>query len=417
MYCRFCGTEISNQSQFCSACGKPQAPAKITATSGWPRILCCIIGVFFILGGVLPYLLQGNLETYRIFLASLYGKYPSPAAVAAINCFTQFSSSLTPVFWFFPSVLTLYTGLLLLKKGANPIVPLVICNVAHIASIIHSVLVNLAIYCVPTLVLSVFAGDAAIIAAGEKIIRAEPGLLYYYQGNAICRAVIAVFLIALSVVPIVLKIRYRTGTADKKTSISSAGGVVMMLSVSVLSVLGTSLSSDLGRAFFGQAALAANSAANAAFGTIRVAILLAFFAIIGIAVIFNRVRRWIIAIPTVGAIVLLGLVAIAISDLLMRELTVPANIITMATGEFRGLIIGSTVTLLAMFSWMSAVTRNNIPMWLQFALPLLLPILYIGIEMLVAVGLHINPGISVGLISIDALTILVSLFVHRRRKA
>ena len=119
MYCRFCGTEISNQSRFCSSCGKPQDLTKRPAENIWPTVLCYIIGILFIIGGVLPYLLQRDLAEYNVYISLLHTKYSSPTEIAAISCFTQFSSFLSPLFYFSSSVLAIYIGLLILKKESK----------------------------------------------------------------------------------------------------------------------------------------------------------------------------------------------------------------------------------------------------------------------------------------------------------
>ena len=107
MYCPFCRTEINNQSKFCGACGKAQISTNIVATSIWPKFFCYIIGALFIIGGILPYLLQGDLEEYNAYISSLYVQSTLPAEISAISCFRQFSSFLSPLFYFSSSIITI----------------------------------------------------------------------------------------------------------------------------------------------------------------------------------------------------------------------------------------------------------------------------------------------------------------------
>lgn len=416
MYCRFCGTEISNQSRFCSSCGKPQDAIKRPAIKIWPTVLCYIIGVLFVIGGVLPYLLQGDLLEYNAYISSLYTRYSSPAEIAAISCFTQFSSFLSPLFYFSSSVLAIYTGLLILKKSESA-TPAIACTIVHILSIIYSGVTNLLIYATPKFVLSLYTSEASIITAGEDIINSEPNMLYYYQGNAICRLIVSVILIALVVVFLFIKKRYLNATTNDNTNASSIGNVIMILSISVLSVVSTVLSTSLAGYYYGNYAVAANSVANLSFElNISFAVIFIFIIIISIAALFNRVKRWILAIPTISIIAILGIVAFLFSNILLQDLNTPAEVFALASNNFRGLIISSAVILIAMFYWFSSVSRNKIPMWLQIVFPLSLPIIYVGIEVITNIILHLNLGISCGLIGVALITVIISLLVNSNTK-
>lgn len=412
MYCRFCGTEISNQSRFCSSCGKPQDLTKRPAENIWPTVLCYIIGVLFLLGGVLPYLLQGDLAEYNDYISSLYTKYSSPTGISAISCFTRFSSFLSPLFYFSSSILAIYIGLLILKKESKPTVPAIACAVVHIVSIIYSGVINLLIYSAPKFVLSLYTSEASIITKGEDIINSEPNMLYYYQDNAISRLIISVVLIALAVIFLFIKKRYMNTATNNNTNTSSIGSIIMILSVSLLSVV-SGILSTLGVYRYGNYAVAATSVAKQVFNlNLSSVVIFAFVTIIGIAVFFTRIKRWILAIPTISIVAILGLVAFLISNVLLRDMETPAEIFDMALISLRGLIISSAVILIAMFYWFSSVSRNRIPMWMQIVLPLFLPIIYVVIEIITNVILNLNLGISYGSIGIALITVMVSLLVN-----
>lgn len=416
MYCRFCGTEISNQSRFCSSCGKPQDLPEKTAANIWPTVLCYIIGFLFIIGGILPYLLQENLEEYYYHLSLLYAKYHyAPTAFIAISCFTKFSSFLSPLFNFSSSVLAIYIGLLLIKKNQKSTVPVIVCSVVHILSIIYSGVINLLIYCAPTFVLSLYTNEHSIISTGAHIINSEPDMLYYYQDNAICRLIISVIVIALAIVFHFIKKRYMNTATNDNTNISSIGGIIMIMSISVLSVVSTVLSAYLVERYEN---LAGNSVANLSFDlNIRFAVIFMFIIVIGIAVLFTRIKQWILALPTISIITILGVVAFIFSNMLIKDLDTPEEIFGIASKNFIGLIISSAFILIAMFYWFSSISRNKIPMWLQIALPISLPIVYIGIEIISNITLHLNSGISSGMIVVALTTIIVSLVVSSNKQS
>lgn len=412
MYCRFCGTEISNQSRFCSSCGKPQDNKK-SAANIWSTVLCYIIGGLFVIGGVFPYLLQGGLAEYNAYISLLYTKYPSPNTISAISCFTQFSSFLSPLFYFSSSVLAIYIGLLILKKESKLTAQVIVCAIVHIVSIIYSGVINLLVYSAPQFVLSFYTNEESIITAGVDIINSEPDMLYYYQDNAICRLIISAILIALTVIFLFIKKRYmNTATNDNaNTNTSSIGNVIMILSISVLSVVSTVLSAFLAR-YYGDYAVAANSVANVYFGLkINFAVIFMFIIIISIAVLFTRIKRRILDIPTISIIAILGFVTLLFSNALIKDLDTPAEVFAIATNNFRGLIISSAVILIATFCWFSSVSRNKIPMWLQIVLPLSLPIIYVVIEVISNTIWHLNLSISCGSVGITLITVIVSLLV------
>lgn len=419
MYCRFCGTEISNQSRFCSSCEKPQDLPEKTAANIWPMVLCYIIGFLFIIGGILPYLLQENLEEYYYHLSLLYAKYNyAPTAISAISCFTKFSSFLSPLFNFSSSVLAIYIGLLLIKKNQKSAVPVIVCSVVHILSIIYSGVINLLIYCAPTFVLSLYTNEESIISTGAHIINSEPDMLYYYQDNAICRLIISVIVIALAIVFHFIKKRYMNTATNDNTNISSIGGIIMIMSISVLSVVSTVLSAYLVERY--ESYVAANSVANLSFDlNIRFAVIFMFIIVIGIAVLFTRIKQWILALPTISIITILGVVAFIFSNMnmLIKDLDNPEEIFEIASKNFIGLIISSAFILIAMFYWFSSISRNKIPMWLQIALPISLPIIYIGIEIISNITLHLNSGISSGMIVVALTTIIVSLVVSSNKQS
>lgn len=202
-------------------------------------------------------------------------------------------------------------------------------------------------------------------------------------------------------------------TTNDNTNASSIGNVIMILSISVLSVVSTVLSTSLAGYYYGNYAVAANSVANLSFElNISFAVIFIFIIIISIAALFNRVKRWILAIPTISIIAILGIVAFLFSNMLLQDLNTPAEVFALASNNFRGLIISSAVILIAMFYWFSSVSRNKIPMWLQIVFPLSLPIIYVGIEVITNIILHLNLGISCGLVSVALITVIISLLVN-----
>lgn len=412
MYCRFCGTEINEQANFCRICGKQQNATKKASTGS--AGLYYIIGVLFILGGILPYLLQGDQSAYSAFLSSVYSKY-SVDTISACSFLTHFASFLSPLFYFSSSLIAFYTGLVFIKKEAKPIVPVIICAASHILSILYFCVINLMLSVFPGTVISWFDKNPSTIAAGEELLKNEPDLLYFYQDIGLCRMIVSAVLIALAVTFIILHKQQKAAVPAQSRKIFSAGSIVMVLSVSLLSVVGSALTIFLTNRYIGNLAVAANSVATGAFHqNIRAIVIFAFIFIIGIAVIFSQAKRWLVAIPTVGIVAALGLVALLLCNVFIEDMNPPAELFSMAAHRFAGFIISAVFILIALFFWFSSVSGSKMPLWLQVVFPLSLPVIYSITEVFFVAVLHFNSGISFGIICISVITIVMSLFIRKK---
>lgn len=406
MLCPFCKTEINDNYKSCVSCGNSLNTTLNTSPNHVALFLRYLVGVLFIVGGFLPYLLLGDLYEYYTYFES-FG-YLGDRALAAASIFSKFSSFLSPFFYFSSSVLAIYTGLLIIKNSDTTVI-LLTCSLAHAVSIIYSGVINLLIFFFPRSVLSAYTSDPSVIDAGEEIIQSEPDLLYYYQDDAIRRLIISVALILFAFLLIFIKKRYMNHTAQKSIEVSSIGNILMILSLSLIAVI-SPITNSL-KSHYGIAVNYASSVAKSVYDlNISLIVIFLFIAIIGVSVIFTRVKRWIIMIPVVGIIVILGFIAFLFSNLFIQDFTADPVIFDITSIIFRGLIISSVVTLTAMFCWFSSASKNLIPKWLQIALPLSLPLIYICAE----VPLHSTPGISFGSISVSLITIILSLFVRTK---
>lgn len=410
MYCRFCGTEIENDAKFCSSCGKSQTVSQKPAVNILPSVLCYVIGGVFILLGILPYFLRGSVSEYNDFLIDFYREHFADS----ITPFTTFSNIFESFFSISSSVLSILVGLLLLKKASNITVPLIICAVMHMFSIVRSVAVYTIIYCFPKIALSLYINDERFIKSGIEVIREHPDIIYFSRDAAICRGVISVLVIALAIVMLFVK-KYLI-TKNKK--ISSAGSVAMILSLALMSNIGVAVAASLGGNFYGQSYAMAFSVAESTFYRyFSTTSIFLFFAVICIAVIFTGVKRWILSIPTVSVILILGIAAFLLSAFFVITLGTPVEVLELSVYRLKGMIVGYVAVLIAVFYWFGSVSKNRIPMWLQIALPASLPVIYISAEIVANLVMCLNLGFSLGIILISLITLPVSLFVCKKRKS
>ena len=409
MFCRFCGKEIKDQAKFCGFCGNSQELPKEPAAKKPINILNCVFGLLFILGGILPYLLPGDYEAYNYYISSLASR--SDVTYAAAVCFQKFYNFLAPLFYFSSSALSVYVGLQLIKRDQNLKLPLVFCFIVHILSVIFTGVVNLLVYFAPRFAVSLFTPNPSVLEAAEELIRSEPDLLSYYQDQAFRRLIISIVLIVLAL--IFLSSKKRSAVKDEKKP-SCIGGILMILSLALLSVIGNPLSA-LSMSIRGSSHLLSYSAAGQSMSlTISPAALYIFMVLMAIGVFFTRTKRWILTLSTAGAIGLLTLLVCLFARLLIEEDDLPASLFALTLSFFRGFTINSAAILIAMFCWFNALSRNRIPKWLQIALPVSVPILYVFGSPFAKESLYYQFGISFIVLFISLLTILLSLLVRSK---
>lgn len=412
MYCRFCGKEIKDQAKFCGFCGNPQELPKEPAVKNRPNILGCVFGLLFILGGILPYLLRGDYEAYNFYISSLASR--SDVTYAAFVGLRNFYNLLLPLFSFASSALSVYAGLLLIKGEPHIKRPLVFCFIVHILSVVYTGVVNLLVYCAPRFVVSLFSPNPSVLEAAEELIHSEPELLSYYQDQAFRRLIISIVLIVLALV--FLSNKKRSAAKDEKKS-ACLGGILMILSLALLSVIGSFVSSFSASAY-GSAALSAYSMAAQAFSMkISPVVIYLFLALMALGVFFTRGKRWILMLPTIGVIALSALGVCLFSKVLLRDFYISEEIFSMTLSFFRGFVINNAAVLIAIFCWFNTLARNRIPKWLQIALPVSVPIICIAVQLLMGALLHLRTGISFGVLFVSFLTILLSLLVDTKSKA
>ena len=411
MFCRFCGKEIKDQAKFCGFCGNSQELPKEPAAKKQSNILGCVFGLLFILGGILPYMLRGDHAAYNFYISSLASR--SDVTYTAFVGLRNFYNLLLPLFSFASSALSVYAGLLLIKGESHIKLPLVFCFIVHILSVVYTGVINLLVYCAPRFVVSLFTPNPSVLEAAEELIHSEPELLSYYQDQAFRRLIISIVLIVLALV--FLSNKKRSAVKDEKKS-ACLGGILMILSLALLSVIGSPLSM-LSVSIRGSSPLAAYSAAVQSLSlTVSPAVLYIFMMLMALGVFFTRIKRWILTLSTAGVIGLLTLLVCLFAKSLIVDDDLPASMFSMMLSFFRGFIINNAAILIAIFCWFNALSRNRVPKWLQIALPVSIPILYVFGNPFGRESLYYQFGISFIVLFISFLTILLSLLVGTNSK-
>ncbi len=410
MYCHHCGNNVPAGAAFCGFCGRPQN----TKAEGAKNILFYVFGAVFLLGGLLPYLIRGDSWAYGEYIIYVYKEYDySQKAMAAISALSSFVATFASLFFFASSALAFYAGLLLVKKERRYTTPVLLCAVLHGLSSLTTCIAYFLIHQFPQFVLSLYNADPEVISLGAAIMKARPTLLYPYQQQALLRLGISLVLVALSIVMVVCRKKWVSPLPADSRKPSTLGNPLMLLGIAALSVLQLPLT-NIKSQYFGNMSLAADSTANAVFGlNFSLLFLLAFFAVIAVAVIFPRTKRWIPAIPVVGGTLLLGAMALLLSPGLMEENTGPAELLALSLASLRGHIVSCTLILLAVFFWFQAVARNQLPTWLQILLPVAFPIVYAVTAIITNVVFYAR--LPLGIFLPCLVTTLLSLLVRTRQ--
>lgn len=411
MYCPFCGKELSGEYKFCNYCGAQLITPEQPKPNVWLKVLCCALGVILILCGIMPFLMQSDFAEYRHYLERFYSKqsFDTVLAASAIQSF----AALLPSFLYFPaSLLAVLAGLLLIKREKTSTFALLSCAAVNLVSIVSSFLSNLLVFAVPGAVISIYTNEEDAISAGVELIASDPRFLYYYQEEALRRIVFSVFAIAISLLFVLLKQKLAAGGALKESKLSSYGSVMMILSLSVLAFLKNNVSFYLISQFFGSDAMMAHSLANQPFSEyFKPVCIYLFILILAVSVLFHRVKRWILAIPTVSIVTLLGAVAFIATKPILVDAQIPSSMIPAVYNNLIASIISSVLIFIAVFFWFSSVSRSSIPAFLQFALPIAIPILAIAFEFLFKVLIRWATHIPFSIILIALITLLVSVLI------
>lgn len=408
MFCRFCGKELDNRAKFCSACGRPQSFVGSIKTDKLPTTVWYAVAILFILSGILPYLLQDDYNQYFRFLLSTGYSSEMHAVVLA---FGNFSSMFSFLFYFPSSFLTIFLGLLMLKKESNLNFPLMVCGVAHVVSAVYSIVLNLIIYCFPEFVISLFVNDSDAIEMGKEILKTEPKILYYYQNDALRRMVISVIFISLAILVVYLRRQYADETTDENNKTASVGSVAMIISISFLPILFSKVVVLFKYYFFGIMSDYINNQARACYNqNINHGIATLVFAlVICVAVLFTRIKWTTLSVCITGVFLIIGVLLLLFSNYCVRDGEYFKEFLPLIVKRYRNIIIGETLFYIAMFFWFCAVSRNKIPRWLQIVLPILIPVVYVGIELLTTAHIRVGAVFFWGIIGIDAVIILLSL--------
>lgn len=417
MYCPFCGNKLDGEHKFCYYCGgrliEPEKPKPNTKM----KAICWAFGALLILCGIMPYVMQGSLADYNSYLSRFYAKLPGADAVAAVSALMQFAGLPSVLFYFSSSMLAVFAGLMLLRRELKATLALIACAAFNLLSIISTFLTNILVCYAPGAIISIYANDDDIIEAGIGLVESDLRFLSYYQDMAFKRIFLSIVAIAISLLFVLLKRKLTDANALQENNISATGGALMILSLSSLSFLRSNVSFLLISKFFGQQATTISSLSHSIFNQYYLDVcIFAAFAVLAIAVLSGKIPAWIVAVPTSFLTLLLGGVGFLAAKPILVEQQFDDSLIMYVLNNLRSITVGAAMILIAFALWMCAISRGKLPIGLQIALPVAIPIVYIILEFFFKALLMWNKRIPFSVIIIALAISLISSIVDCRKK-
>jgi len=433
MYCPNCGSRIPDDAVFCGNCGAPAAGSQAPANPGpqasyqqpyqqpaapyQPTVpyqqpaapyqpvtpyqqyapvsapavpqrsgsdtLRMIFGIVLIVCGLIPYLFLTSTSialSNAITQAAAYGDVPV-AVISALSAFFNMTDALLR----FPTrMLTILTGIVLLLNRWKPKGAAITCAVFNLLYTLLTFLSAMIVQAMPEMILSLYSDklrNSGIIQALrlQDIIwqTALPQLLLCLLVAGFCFG----FLFC--------KVQTRQAYRDRSVSNLYILFPCLALLRFFVNILPTILSSF----FIGNAAMAGWSNANAVVNNQMGTILL--WGIIAITVLCVVLRKlpfgWTALAVACIAILSAVLVQPGVTKFILA-MGMPAEYLAYAMDYSRTILWSSALMLAAVFVWIAAITRNRVPLWLQWVLSCAIIPVYILVEVFCCTALAMGPG-------------------------
>lgn len=371
------------------------------------KILRYAIGIIFLLGGILPYLLPKNDPIYtQKFVDFCLASYIPPSTAHVVTYFLiRFATAFSSVVFFPASMLAVYSGFLILKHEHPPKAPLIACGIMQALSIVYGITINTLIYRHTDFVLaSVGAPSGEFLSVANILLSTFPDLLQPYQSEWICRGVIAVPLIAL-VVLLLLQQKRVNGPANIKVPVT---GIITMLFALPLIYSSQYMTYLANGSFSNEILNAQNTAANVLSENYDIVFLMGIALMLGTSVFVHRPRSALaVTIVWLAVFFIMGLLSIFSAETLLLKHTRTFHKETPAI--LKQYLLGGTLLMASLPLWFYAVAQDRIPVVLQALVPLALLLIYLTTDIFGIICFKPSADKIFGLINTSAAIILASI--------
>ena len=416
MFCIHCGNSLPDNAAFCNVCGKPTVepanaqnvpvnpqpapvyqqsapvypqPAPTYVHPGYPQYqaaiaptktnkrptLQLILGAVLLLCGILPYTLLTDASSYIAAMRQQAYSYGF-AVVASINALNAIFGSLEPVLRFPASIVALVTGHALLSNRRGGKTLAIVSGIFNTLSALFFGLLYL-LMMQPLVLISLFHFGGTTSEALSTLN--QLGLLDNIGSALLCSAVLAIITAGVSFGSLYFARGQETQTLQKRDRSLTALPIMLPLlslcriCIGVLPVILTGLRN-------GSSALSALGIANSMLGNHTAATYAALFLLLlAMFCVFKPFPFGWSALITGGG-VLLCATGLYFASPSPQAFGAPAEITEAAMEMYRFTFWGSTLMLIAVCIWIVAVTRNAVPLWLQWVLSCAIIPVYVVVE-------------------------------------
>ena len=446
MFCNHCGQQIADNSVFCGHCGAPvpgnqpqpvpstayqqpayqqpvyqqpayqqptyqqSAPAYQTPVYNAPPIaptvpqrsssdtLRMIFGIVLIACGLIPYLFftsVGVALSHAMAQAVSYGDIPV-AIISALSAFFNMTDALLR----FPTrMLTIITGIVLLQNRWKPKGAAIACAVFNLLYSLLTFLAAVIVQVMPEIILSLYSNSL-----GNSDIIQKLNLQEIIWQNTLPQLLLCLVTAGLCFGFLFCKVQPRHVHRDRSVS----NLYILIPFLGLLRLFVNLLPTILSGVFMGNVALAAWSSANSVVTSQTGSLYLwGFIAVTALCLLLRKLPFGWTALAAGGAMVLYAVVVFLSLDKHILELNMPAEYVAYMLDYSRTILFGNALMMAAVLIWIVAITRNCVPLWLQWVLSCGIILVYILAEVFCCAALCM--GVGYGLFACAGVILLATL--------
>ena len=447
MYCPNCGSQIPDDALFCGNCGAPasgsQGPANPMPQASYRQpftsyqqpaapyqqptapyqpayyapvstpaeaqrsssdTLRMVFGIVLIACGLIPYLFftsVGVALSRAISQAAAYGDVPV-AIISALSAFFNMTDALLR----FPTrMLTVITGIVLLQNRWKPKGAAIACAVFNLLYSLLTFLAAMIVQVMPEMILSLYSNNL-----GNSNIIQRLSLQEIIWQNTLPQMLLCLVVAGLCFGFLFCKVQPRHVPRDRSVS----NLYILIPFLALLRLFTNLIPTLLTGIFMGNAALAGWSNANAAVNNQMGSLYLwGMIGIIALCVVLRKLPFGWTALAVAGAAILSAVLTLPSITKFIMEMGMSEEYLDYAMDYSRTILWSNALMMASVFVWIVAITRNYVPLWLQWVLSCAIVPVYVLSEVFCCTALAM--GVGYGLFVCAVVILLITLLVGFRK--
>ncbi len=417
MFCSHCGNQIPDDSVFCGHCGAPasgnQAPTAPApqipyqqyapaapyqqpayhAPAGVPAapqrsstdILRTVFGIALIVSGLIPYLFLTSVSTALSRMLVQFSAY-GDISVALVSALTAVFNIADTLLRFPACMLAILTGIVLLQNRWKPKAAAITCAVFNLLYALLTLLTALLVQVMPQAVLSLYLSNTDAV---ELLYRF--GLQQIIWQHTLPQLFLSLAVAGLCFGFLFCKVQPRHVYRDRSVS----NLYILVPFLGLLRLFLNLLPITLTGVFMGNEALSGwSSATGAVNGQIGQSYLWLLLALVAVCLVFRKLPFGWTALAAAGVAIVTGVAGYLGVRSRILEQGIPADAVAYALQFSNTFLWGNTMMMAAFFVWIVAITRNCVPLWLQWVLSCAIVPVYVLSEVFCCAALAMGAGMG-----------------------